>query len=341
MENLGEYLQQKREEQNISIDELVSHTRIPIRFIEAIEANQLDLLPNQVTAKGFLRSYAECVGVDHALITEAFAEFPAPDPSFSEARSRNEILSHVRVEKSNRLPFPRRIVLSIVVLVCVLLILVGLLSKKDKKVNLFSSAFPPQLTAPERPDISDVVPPPLSEGVNSEVVDVPSVEDKGLPLDPETVSSEGNADVVVPVSEFKNDETKDLSVLEPASTTDESESSSEPSEIEMTEGLEPFEDSQNEETGSVVDLETREYVLSLEAIEASWVQVTIDGKEVREALLQPDDIVQWKANKKFRLTLGNAGGVRVKLDGRELPPFGPSGEVVHKDIIGDAPVELN
>ncbi len=133
MENLGEYLQQKREEQNISIDELVSHTRIPIRFIEAIESNQFDLLPNQVTAKGFLRSYAECVGVDHALITEAFAEFPAPDPSFSEARSRNEILSHVRVEKSNRLPFPRRIVLSIVVLVCVLLILVGLLSKKTKK----------------------------------------------------------------------------------------------------------------------------------------------------------------------------------------------------------------
>ncbi|MEC4677175.1 MAG: RodZ domain-containing protein [Nitrospirota bacterium] len=338
MENLGEYLQQKREEQDISIDELVSLTRIPIRFIEAIESNEFDLLPNQVTAKGFLRSYAECVGVDHALITEAFVEFPAPDSSFSDARSRNEILSHVRVEKSNRLPFPRRVVLSIVVLVCVLLILVGLLSKKDKRVNLFSSAFPPQLTAPEGPNISDVVPPPLSEAGRSEM-EVPSSEDETRSLEPETVSSEGNADVVVqggPVLE--NGETEDLPIAAPPSPMPESELFSEPSEAEVTEGLV---DSQNEETRSVVDLETREYVLSLEAIEASWVQVTIDGEEVREALLQPQDIVEWKANKKFRLTLGNAGGVRVKLDGRELPPFGPSGEVVHKDIIGESPVELD
>ncbi len=216
----------------------------------------------------------------------------------------------------------------------------GVTVKKDKKVNLFSSAFPPQLATPERPDLSDVVPPPLSEGVNSEV-NVLSAEDGTLPLESETVSSEGNADVVARVPALENEEIKDLPVLEPASTTDESESSSELSEIEVTEGLEPFVDSQNEETLTVVDLEAREYVLSLEAIEASWVQVTIDGEEVREALLQPEDTVQWKANKKFRLTLGNAGGVRVKLNGRELPPFGPSGEVVHKDIIGDAPVELN
>lgn len=337
MENLGEYLQQKREEQDISIDELVSLTRIPIRFIEAIESNEFDLLPNQVTAKGFLRSYAECVGVDHALITEAFVEFPAPDSSFSDARSRNEILSHVRVEKSNRLPFPRRVVLSIVVLVCVLLILVGLLSKKDKRVNLFSSAFPPQLTAPEGPNISDVVPPPLSEVGRSEM-EVPSSEDETGPLEPETVSSEGNTDVVARGPVLENDETKDLPLAAPPPPMPEAELSSEPSEAEVTEGLV---DSQNEETRSVVDLETREYVLSLEAIEASWVQVTIDGEEVREALLQPQDIVEWKANKKFRLTLGNAGGVRVKLDGRELPPFGPSGEVVHKDIIGESPVELD
>ncbi len=337
MENLGKYLQQKREEQDISIDELVSLTRIPIRFIEAIESNQFDLLPNQVTAKGFLRSYAECVGVDHALITEAFADFPAPDSSFSDARSRNEILSHVRVEKSNRLPFPRRIVLSIVVLVCVLLILVGLLSKKDKKMNLFSSAFPPQLTTPERPDISDVVPPPLSEEGRSEVA-LSSEDETLLPLEPETVSSERNADVVAGGSALETNETKDLLIVAPASPMAESESFSGPSEAEMTE---VFVDSKNEETRSVVDLERREYVLSLEAIEASWVQVTIDGEEVREALLQPKDVVEWKANKKFRLTLGNAGGVRVKLDGRELPPFGPSGEVVHKDIIGESLVEID
>ncbi len=340
MENLGEYLQQKREAQDISIEELVSLTRIPIRFIEAIESNQLELLPNQVTAKGFLRSYAECVGVDPAIITEAYAD-SIPDEPFSELRSRNEILSHVQMEQSNRSPFPRRIVLSIVGLIFVLLVLVGLLSKKDKKVNILSSVFPPELTVSERSDISDEVSSPeesaLSEVANSEADLLPE-EDAVVPLAPEAVSGEEKTDVVAEVPAFENDETKDLPLTETATLKPESESSSEPSEGEMPVLLE---EARNEEGSPVIPVEVREYVLSLEAIEASWVQVTIDGEEVREALLQPEDIVEWKANKKFRLTLGNAGGVRVKLDGRELPPFGPSGEVVHKDIIGDSPVEFN
>ncbi len=333
MENLGEYLQQKREEQNISIEELVSLTRIPVRFIEAIETNRLDLLPNQVTAKGFLRSYAECVGVDHRRITEAFSEYATPSEPFSDSKARDKILSHVQVEKSNRLPFPRRIVLSVAGLVFALLTLVGLLSKKDKEINVLSSILPPKVSAPENPVLPEI----LETELVSEALPFPDPiapetplpsEDKTMPPEPEAASDEdeGKMDTLKP-----EDPETEVAMTAPTDLPD-------PTEVRDADPVEDTSDLQ----GLQADVEeVKEYVLSLEAMEASWVQVTIDDEDVREALLQPNDAVEWKASKKFRLTLGNAGGVRVQLDGRDLGPFGPSGQVVHKDILGESAVELN
>jgi len=114
MEKLGTYLQQQREEQDITIDELVARTRIPIRYIEAIEKNQFDQLPNQVSAKGFLRSYAACVGVEYSVVAEAFTEYKGPNEPFERLEDKDEILSYLQVRRPIRVPFPRRIILSVV-----------------------------------------------------------------------------------------------------------------------------------------------------------------------------------------------------------------------------------
>ena len=72
-------------------------------------------------------------------------------------------------------------------------------------------------------------------------------------------------------------------------------------------------------------------LLELRALEMTWVVVRSDEGEPVEALLQPDEIAQWRARDRFLLTLGNAGGVRAKLNGRPLGPFGESSVVV-RDI---------
>lgn len=72
-------------------------------------------------------------------------------------------------------------------------------------------------------------------------------------------------------------------------------------------------------------------LLELHALEMTWVAVRSDEGERDEVLLQPDEIAQWRAQDRFLLTLGNAGGVRVKFNGRPLGPFGESGVVV-RDI---------
>jgi cytoskeleton protein RodZ len=68
--------------------------------------------------------------------------------------------------------------------------------------------------------------------------------------------------------------------------------------------------------------------LSLEASEASWVKVLIDNQDTKDVLLQAGDKVKWNAEKMFLLTIGNAGGVRVAFDGRDLGRLGNQKEVI-------------
>jgi hypothetical protein len=56
--------------------------------------------------------------------------------------------------------------------------------------------------------------------------------------------------------------------------------------------------------------------------------VTIDNQHAKEILLHPGQVVEWSAGEGFTLSLGNAGGVEVTLDGHGLAPFGKSGQVV-------------
>jgi hypothetical protein len=73
-------------------------------------------------------------------------------------------------------------------------------------------------------------------------------------------------------------------------------------------------------------------VLDLEASELTWVVVQVDDGSPQEALLRPGERVRWKGGDRFVLTLGNAGGVRVELNGKVMGPFGPSGKVA-RDIV--------
>jgi cytoskeleton protein RodZ len=73
-------------------------------------------------------------------------------------------------------------------------------------------------------------------------------------------------------------------------------------------------------------------VLDLEALELTWVLVRVDGGSVRESLLRPGDRIRLKGTERFALTLGNAGGVRVELNGKEQGPFGPKGKVA-RDVV--------
>jgi cytoskeleton protein RodZ len=68
--------------------------------------------------------------------------------------------------------------------------------------------------------------------------------------------------------------------------------------------------------------------LRLQAKEPTWLRVTIDDQPAKAMLLRPGQVVEWSAEAGFTLTVGNAGGVAVTLDGQGVPPLGKSGQVL-------------
>ena len=69
-------------------------------------------------------------------------------------------------------------------------------------------------------------------------------------------------------------------------------------------------------------------VLVMRATDTTWVRVQPDGGPVTEETLSPGAVREWRSAGRFRVTLGNAGGVELELDGRALPALGSAGQVV-------------
>ncbi len=70
------------------------------------------------------------------------------------------------------------------------------------------------------------------------------------------------------------------------------------------------------------------HTLEIEATQLTWVVVQSDKQAPNEALLQPGQRNTWKADNQFLLTLGNAAGVVIRLNGETQGPFGNPGQGV-------------
>jgi cytoskeletal protein RodZ len=64
MTNFGASFKKARESKGISLDQIAKTTRISTRFLAAIESEEFHLLPGGVFNRGFIRSFAESVGLD-------------------------------------------------------------------------------------------------------------------------------------------------------------------------------------------------------------------------------------------------------------------------------------
>lgn len=73
----------------------------------------------------------------------------------------------------------------------------------------------------------------------------------------------------------------------------------------------------------------RRHELSVTALEDAWIKVSTDHGSPREYLLRAGMQLTLEADSGFNLLLGNAGGLRLALDGKPLPPAGRRGQIVN------------
>ena len=73
MFEIGSSLREARLRKELDVAECERQTKIRAKYLRALEDEQFDLLPSQTYVKGFLRSYADFLGLDGRLYVDEYA----------------------------------------------------------------------------------------------------------------------------------------------------------------------------------------------------------------------------------------------------------------------------
>ena len=72
MSSFGEELRRERELRQITLREISESTKINVRYLEALERNDFTHLPGGVFNKGFVRAYAQHIGIDPEAMVNSY-----------------------------------------------------------------------------------------------------------------------------------------------------------------------------------------------------------------------------------------------------------------------------
>jgi len=307
MDSIGDFFKQVRETKGLTVDEVASKTRIRTDFVKALEEGNFAKLPDQVFARGFVRSYARSLGLDEE---DAIHRFIQSAGAFYEKQDERERLKVRQAEEERKRQANRKAVA--IAIGIAILTLVILLSREQ------SSLLVRRTSQPEPPSTTAKRVTPLESGK----VDVPVRPETESPTAAKTKPTEASAP---PQTATRHDATAGRSAVSGTVPVAPQTAVPIPPPISTEGSLGPpsLEGAANADEPLVLDLE---------ATELSWVVIQVDGGSPQEALLRPGEKAKWKGQDQFMLTLGNAGGVKAELNGKPQKAFGPSGKVA-RDIL--------
>ena len=80
--------------------------------------------------------------------------------------------------------------------------------------------------------------------------------------------------------------------------------------------------------GQVVPVDKKEHQLGITANDTAWIQIRFENGKVEEMTLRSGDSKDWRFADQVTLRIGNAGGVALKFDGKDLGVPGDPAQVL-------------
>ncbi|TMK42585.1 MAG: helix-turn-helix domain-containing protein [Actinobacteria bacterium] len=153
MADIGEMLREARMRAGIDISEVEAATKIRAKYLRALENEEWGLLPGNAYVKGFLRTYAEALGLDPKLVVE---EYKLHHERLSEMEMQPIVATPSAGERAARagMAVPRGwLIAGVAIALVVVLGILGLTSRN----NSSSSKSHPTATGPTGPTGTPVV----------------------------------------------------------------------------------------------------------------------------------------------------------------------------------------
>lgn len=279
MESVGSYIKRERQLRGFSLEEISRATKISLRYLSALEADNYNSLPAEAFVKGFLRSYAQCIGLDpHEVMLVYEQSRGEAEPPGKDISDKTE-----KKVKKNLLPSKR-------------IVLVGVLAAVGIVAVVYISLY---WLEPQRESRS-----------GTGITMVPSTSS-----DAETVGINGKGEQVKRVETADTSKeavdkgiTQRLTILPMRRAPQAGWTKA--TALTIMGGEESSARYLSREDG---------LVLRIHAISGTWVEVKIDALEFDEQLfLTRGDTREWTANDRILLTLGNSRGVKLELNGEEI-----------------------
>ncbi|MGD8337761.1 MAG: DUF4115 domain-containing protein [Desulfobacterales bacterium] len=72
--------------------------------------------------------------------------------------------------------------------------------------------------------------------------------------------------------------------------------------------------------------------LTIDTIEETWLKIIVDDQKAKQYRLNPGDHIELEGSRNFNLLIGNAGGIKLELNGKAVALSGKSGQVVNLQL---------
>jgi hypothetical protein len=240
---VGEVLRSRREALGLTLEQVYAQLRIPVRSLRAIEEERFDLFDSPQYAKGFVRSYAELLGLE-------------PEPLVAEVgrvlggRGRPQLVApsgEVPIRPAAPPPRWKRWLAWGGLAVAVGVLTVAYVGYQQLRAFYTATPPPEEQSAPQVGPVPERPPKPAA-----------------TPRFPVAMAGEPTVRLV------------------------------------------------------------------LTAEDVSWLRVVADGRRVFEGFIRTGERREWEAHDTLSVVIGNAGGVRVRVNDEDLGILGAPGEVVRR-----------
>lgn len=279
-ETLGSFLKRQRQSQGKNLEEIAEKTHIHASTLRAIEEDNPKALPAEVFTRGFVRNYAQFLGLDPIKVLGWYIEQQnAGEARPTENRNIQEVLAGEIMAEAWTFPMGRLIVFFLVVGAFFLAgyLILDFLNSAAISIPIYTKEVQTQA-------LVNQVPPLVTQSVENQ----------------ETLLSEADHE---PDKRGQGENQKRQEIIQVAPVA----------------AVLP--------TPPVIKSPRINYVLEAKFIETTWLSVKIDKEKKKTATYQPGDHEVWEAEKNISLLVGNAGGIVLTLNGKQLPSLGKSMQI--------------
>lgn len=297
---IGQTLKKERKRQQLSLEDVYATTKIGMDILRAIEEADLDQMPHLVYARGFIRNYADFLGLSGEEIVRAFDEAMEDEAVQATHRHRGSGIGRSADGKGGEKSGSK---LSVGMVLLLVLVLAGLVyyfflsppAEQPRKAN--------QTVAENASGEREQAEVAASEEINASSGEKATGTNRSTAAKAETSGENETADEVAESSQAGLNAT--------ALARSEAEQEGEGNRS-------------TREDNATAQLASHE--LRIVASEACWINADVESG-VRDFYLEPgqERTVRFRGTGSF--ILGNAGGVTLYLDGEEYSVQAESGEV--------------